>query len=67
LALQNERSTFEHAMSHAGVDRLRTVHEALNFVLGLMAAPSISALVWGLIAVADCPERYPISRIWTMG
>lgn len=42
--------TFHHAMSHAGANHLTALHDALNFVLGLIAALSISALTWGLVA-----------------
>ncbi|KAH2815103.1 hypothetical protein KXV85_004605, partial [Aspergillus fumigatus] len=42
--------TFDHAMAHAGIDRIASLRETLNFVLGLIAAVSISAITWLLIA-----------------
>ena len=42
--------TFDHAMAHAGVDRIASLREALNFVLGLIATMSVSAIAWVLIA-----------------
>ena len=42
--------TFDYAMSHARADHLAALHDASNFLLGLIAALSISAITWGLVA-----------------
>lgn len=42
--------TFDYAMAHAGIDRIASLRETMNFVLGLTAAVSISAITWLLIA-----------------
>lgn len=42
--------TFDYARFHALADHLTSLHDALNFILGLMAAMSVAALTWVLTA-----------------
>lgn len=48
--VQTGAPTFDYASSHAAVDRLTSLHDALNFVLGLAAAMSVAAVAWCLTA-----------------
>jgi hypothetical protein len=38
--------TFDYARSHALADRLTSLQDAINFILGLMAAMSVAAVTW---------------------
>jgi 4-amino-4-deoxy-L-arabinose transferase-like glycosyltransferase len=47
---QSGAPTFDYASAHAGADRLTSLHDALNFILGLVAAMSVAAITWCLTA-----------------
>ena len=51
-------STFSYALAHANGDTVSSLRDVMNFVLGLVAAISVAALIWVLISGARL-KRFP--------